>query len=113
MKIDMEMLKSGKDSQGDEFTDEALVEAVNEFTPGLPVFIGLDVVGEIIAMKLLDGTITATVSLDQRGEKAIKEGMELAASGYIDDADQQRRNGPMKITKMRFSGGILTSQKVK
>jgi hypothetical protein len=108
----MELLKVGKDAQGDEFTQEALQYIVDNFKPGLPVSIGFDPreppVGTVEALVLDKGVITAKIAVGKIGEDAISKGMELAAGGTFDISERGN-----KITKLDLTGTALTDKKVK
>ena len=113
----MELLRVGKDSQGDEFTNEALQGMVDDFKPGtLSVGIGFDPtkpsVGTVKALSLVAGVLSAHIEVDNTGEAAVTKGLELASGGEYELRKKAER-GHNVISKMRLTGTALTDEKVK
>lgn len=112
----MDLMKVGKDSQGDEFTQQALEKMVEDFeSRGIPVTMGFDPtkppVGTVTTLALVGDQVVAEVELDDEGEKAVAGGMELAAGGVFEP--NKEKHGHNVIEKFELTGTALTDQKVK
>lgn len=115
MAREMELMRAGKDSQGDEFPVETLEKMVAEFKPGIPVTIGFDPqampVGVVVGLRMDGKVLMASVELDSDGGLAVSDGMELAAGGTFDMPPSGEARGP--IIDLKLTGTALTKKKVK
>ena len=113
---EMELLKAGTDAQGDTFTPECVAKVVEDFVGPLPVTIGFDPravpVGTVEALRLDGDTVLASVALDEKGERAVAEGHELASGGTF-ELGKNSLMDVKTIEAFKLTGAALTKQKVK
>lgn len=84
---EVELLRAGLDSQGDEFTEELLKKLVNDFTEELPITLGFGEeaprVGRIKSLKFEKGALVAICELGSEGMEHKHNGTELAARWVV------------------------------
>lgn len=107
---EMELIRAGVDSQGDEFTTEELRGVVERFNRPLPVLLGFDMssppVGRVTALRLNDNRVMAAVEI----ENSIADGLELAVGGHA--RCEIVRGGVRRIEQFDLTHAGLVANKV-